>query len=453
MTPERYVVLGLAQVRSPWFRELARWATSSSVPVEFVKAVSLEEVRVRLRSGRGYSALLVDDSVGGLDRDLIDAALEAGTAVVLINSGRAASTWMELGASALLPHDFERADLLQVLAQVAKPMARASGPIATVPEPAERAAYQGRLVGVTGAGGAGTSTVAMALAQGLAADPRHAGLVCLADLALDADQAMLHDARDIVPGVLELVEAHRGVPPTRDAVRSLTWRVDERGYQLLLGLRRHRDWTSIRPRALVAALDGLRGAFRIVIADIDADLEGERATGSVDVEERNVMARSVTDAADLVIVVGSPGLHGVHGLLRVTRDLRDHGVSDHRILPMVNRAPRRPRARAELTRAFGELLQASIGHNGVPSPIFLSERRGIEQALRDGTRLPDSWLAPIREPALTLLDDAEEGPAHDRTRTHGHMEPEPEPVPVRPGSLGAWTEQHEPDDLANGTGG
>lgn len=450
MTTERYVVLGLAQVRSPWFRDLARWATSSSVPVEFVKAVSLEEVRVRLRSGRGYSALLVDDSVGGLDRDLIDAALEAGTAVVLIDSGRAASAWMELGASAVLPHDFERADLVQVLAQVAKPMTRATGVVATIREPDERPTpYQGRLVGVAGAGGTGTSTVAMALAQGLAADPRHAGLVCLADLALDADQAMLHDARDIVPGVLELVEAHRGAAPTRDAVRSLTWRVDERGYQLLLGLRRHRDWTSIRPRALSAALDGLRSAFRVVVADIDSDLEGERATGSVDVEERNVMARSVASAADLVIAVGAPGLRGVHGLLRVTRDLRDHGVSDHRILPIVNRAPRGHRARAEITRAFGELLQASVGPNGVASPIFLTERRGIEETLRDGARLPDAWLAPIREPVLLLLDDAEDGPFHGDLASHL----DPAPVLVVPGSLGAWTEQHEPDGRTNGNGG
>lgn len=447
MTTERYVVLGLAQVRSPWFRTLAKWATSASVPVDFVKAVSLEEVRVRLRSGRGYSALLIDDSIGGLDRDLIDSALEAGTAVVLIDSGRSASTWRELGASALLPHDFERAELVHVLAQVAKPMTRTTGPVAVVDLTEGPTSYQGRLLGVTGTGGSGASTVAMAVAQGVAADPRHAGLVCLADLALHADQAMLHDARDIVPGVLELVEAHRGVIPTREAVRSLTWRVDARGYQLLLGLRRHRDWTSIRPRAFAAALAGLRGAFRIVIADIDADLEGERATGSLDVEERNVMARSVADAADLVMAVGSPGLHGLHGLLRVTRDLRDHGVSDHRILPVVNRAPRGPRARAEITRAFGELLRTSIGHNGVPSPLFLSERRGIEEALRDGARLPDGWLAPITAPAITLLASCEETPL-----LH-HQPIDPEPVLVVPGSLGAWTDQGEGHDLANGAGG
>jgi nitrate/TMAO reductase-like tetraheme cytochrome c subunit len=31
MAAERFVLLGLAQVRSAWFRDLSRWATSASV--------------------------------------------------------------------------------------------------------------------------------------------------------------------------------------------------------------------------------------------------------------------------------------------------------------------------------------------------------------------------------------------------------------------------------------
>jgi hypothetical protein len=31
MTAERFVLLGLAKVRSTWFRDLSRWATSASV--------------------------------------------------------------------------------------------------------------------------------------------------------------------------------------------------------------------------------------------------------------------------------------------------------------------------------------------------------------------------------------------------------------------------------------
>lgn len=441
MAAERYVVLGLAQVRSAWFREVARWATSQSIPVEFLKAMSVEEVRVRLRTGRGFSALLVDDTVIGVDRDLVDIAMEAGCAVVLVDGGRGSALASDLGASGVLPAGFGRGELLQVLGNVATPLSR-SGDVAPAIEPpvGGDARYQGRLVAVIGARGAGRSTVAMAVAQGLAGDARHAGLVCLADLALDADQALLHDAGDVVPGVLELVEAHRTGTPSVDAVRSLTWWVEARGYHLLLGLRRHRDWTSVRPRALAAALDGLRRGFRLVVADIDPDLDGERTTGSLDVEERNAMARATVSAADLVMVVGQPGMVGLHGLLRVTRAVLDHGVPADRIVPVLNRAPRSPRARAEHTKAFGDLLRGAVGECGVPSPVHLGERRHLEQVVRDGGRLPDSWLEPICSPVRALLDIGSISPSSPPA--------DPEPVLVAPGSLGAWTEQGDLPDAS-----
>jgi hypothetical protein len=434
MTTERFVVLGLAPARSSWFRDLSRWSNSAALPVEFLKTMSVEELRVRLRSGRGFSALLVDAAAPGLDRDLLELTREVGCAVIVIDSGHRPGAWSDLGASAVLPVDFGRDDLLQALDQFATPVVRPhEAPSAATPGP--DGGYRGQLVAVTGAGGTGRSTVAMAVAQGLASDPRHAELVCLADLALHADQALLHDAQDVVPGLVELIEAHRTGSPTIDTIRSLTWVVDRRGYRLLLGLRRHRDWTAVRPRAFDAALDGLRRSFRIVVADIDDDLEGERATGSIDVEERNLMARTVAAAADLVVVVGLPDLHGVHGMLRVTRALLDHGVSGRRILPVVNRAPRGPRGRAELTRAYGELLAGANGAVDVPSPIFLADRRHLDELLRDGSRLPDGWLAPACGPVRALLDRelTPPEPRHD------------EPVPVAPGSLGAWTDQLDSD--------
>jgi len=434
MAAEHYVVLGAAQVRSTWFREVTRWATSAMLPIEFVKAVSVEEVRVRLRAGRGFSALLIDDTVAGLDRDLVELAKEAGCAVVVVDSGRSPRRWGELGASALLPSEFSRSDLHQVLAQVAAPILRSQPDRASALAATTPSGYRGALVAITGAGGVGRSTVAIAIAQGLAADPRYLETVCLADLALDADQAMLHGARDVVPGVVELAEAHRSGTPSIDDVRALTWRVSERGYRLLLGLRRHRDWTAVRPRAFSAGLDGLRRGFRAVVADVDADLEGEETSGSLDVEERNAMARVTTATADLVVVVGQPGMKGLHGLLRTTRELLEHGVEGRRLLPLVNRSPRSPRARAELTSAFGELLGTE---SDVPTPIHLQERRHLDDLLRDGTRLPDGWLQPVAGTVRTLLD-----------REDDLRHPAPvvdEPVPVRPGSLGTWTDSGERD--------
>lgn len=447
MTTERFVVLGLAQARSAWFRDVARWSNSASVPVEFIKRMSIEQVRVSLRAGRRLSALLIDDSISGLDRDLIDLALETGCAVILVDSGRSGPTWIELGASALLPTGFSRADLTHTLDQVATPVARTNEAISAGPsEPSTRGGFRGRLIAVTGSGGAGGSTVSMAIAQGLASDARHASLVCLADLALHADLTMLHDATDVVPGIIELVEAHRSGAPSVESVRALTWHVDARGYHLLLGLRRHRDWTAVRPRSFEASIESLRRGFRAVVADIDDDFEGEALTGSLDIEERNLMARAVTQAADLVVVVGSTGMHGMHAMLRVTKDLLHHGVSGQRIVPVINRSPRSPRARAELTRTFGELLSAAAQDHGVPSPLHLPERRNLEVALRDGARLQDAWVAPVYGPVRALLDRYP-----DDATTDGESGREAERlVPVAPGSLGTSAEDDVPGPFEGG---
>jgi hypothetical protein len=430
VSADRYVLLGLAHVRSPWFSELARWATSASVPVEFIKTVSAEEVRVRLRSGRGFSALLVGDDVAGVDRDLVDLASEVGCAVIVVTSGRTARNWTELGAAATIPADFGRSELMEVLGHESTPVARTDRSIVE-PAAAPLVGWRGRLVAVTGSGGAGPSTLAMALAQGLAADPRHSDLVCLADLALHADQGVLHDVGDVVPGVVELIDAHRAGVPRTDEVRRLTWQVAERGYQLLLGLRRHREWTALRPRAFEAALDGLRRAFRVVVADIEADFEGETSCGSLDVEERNLMARSTVASCDLVVAVGRPGVKGLHSLLRVVRELSDQGVTAERLVPVVNGAPKSPRARAEITAAFGELVRTAAPD--LPSPLFVPHRPRVEEALRDGTRLPEPVVAPLRGAVTTLLD---------RVRDTGPVFAAPsEPVAVVPGSLGSWTEE------------
>src|SRR5690606_7812060 len=151
-----------------------------------------------------------------------------------------------------------------------------------------------------------------------------------------------------------------------------------RGYDLLLGLRRHRDWTALRPRAVEAALEGLRRAYRVVVADADADLEGEEQCGSTDVEDRNLLARPACAAADLVVAVGVPGPAGLHAQLRVVRDLRDHGVDGRRIVPVVNRAPRSPRRRAEVSSALAALLAAGAPEATLAcTPVFLPERRRL----------------------------------------------------------------------------
>jgi hypothetical protein len=429
MAGERYVVLGLARPRAEWFRSVGRWATGAALPAEFLKCLSVEELRARLGGGRPCSAALLDGGLPAVDRDLLLAVREAGAVVLVVDDRAQRRDWLALGAAAVLPSTFGREGLLDALATHA--------PLVGLAAPADPGALPSADAGVIpgsslvatvcGPGGTGASTVAAALSQGLAADAYGEAGVLLADLARNAEQAMLHDVRDVVPGVQELVEAHRSGRPARHQVEALTFHVVDRGYHLLLGLRRARFWSTLRPAAFEAAFDSLRQTFGVVVCDVTADFEGDDAGGSIDVEERNLMARTAAGCADVVFAVGRPGVKGLHSLVRVLADLAELGVAPGRIVPVVNAAPRHPRGRAELAAALADVAGPALGGEHTAAPVFLPSRR-VEEALRDAVRLP-APLAPVLTGAFRATVERT-GPVSRRS---------PEPVPVVPGSLGSWT--------------
>lgn len=428
---DRWLVLGFGHPRARWFSRLAHWATAAAVPVEFVKCISADEVRARIAGGRTYSALLVGGNVSGFDRDLVHAGAASGAAVIVVDPP-VERDWGDLGVVAQLSGVFEPDDLMAVLREHARPVRRMSSPVIPA-APAERdTGWAGRLLAVTGPGGTGTSVTAMALAQSLAARPSDRGLVLLADFARNGEQAMIHDAREVVPGLLELIEAHRVGRLGAEEIREMVFDVVERGYHLLLGLRRHRDWTAVRPRSFDAALDGLVRSYRHVVADIDADTEGETETGSIDVEERNLVARTTLERADLVVVVGTPGPKGIHSQARTLRDLRAFGVPAERLMPVVNRAPRSPRRRADLLKAL-TALSAADATDQLADPLLIPDRRDLDGRITDGLGVPAAIADPLIEHAERRLR------ACGRRQAVGSRPVAP--VAVLPGSLGSFTEQ------------
>jgi hypothetical protein len=395
--------------------------------------MALEELGARLASGQAFSAAIVDGALAGVDRDLVDRARQAGAAVIVVDDGRRRVDWGALGVDAVLPDPFDRASLLSALLACAStiegPTGQALPGIAPPP-----AGWRGQVVAVTGAGGAGTSTVAMALAQGLGSASRHQGLVALADLALDADQGVLHDAGDVMPGLQELVEAHRLELPPVEQVRALAFDTGPRGYDLILGLRRHRDWPVLRPRAVQAALDGLARSYRLVVADVDPDLEGDDEVGSIDVEERNVLARTTSHVADLALVVAPPTVVGLRRLVLILDDWHRAGLGPERLLPVISRAPRRGMARAEITQAVAPLLAGMHPDlaAGLPSPLFAADRRGLDAWHRSAMPLPTGLVRPLVEAVEAVLDRV--GPRAAASATD-------QPMRVTAGSLGSWADQ------------
>ncbi|MGI9602742.1 MAG: hypothetical protein ACR2QE_12715, partial [Acidimicrobiales bacterium] len=221
---ERYVLIGLAGPRSEWFGRVSRWATEAVVAADFVKTMSVEELRARLETGRVYSAALLDAGIAAVDRDLLDSARAAGCATVVVLDPRVERDWESLGATATLDPDFDRDALIRVLVTHTRPVRRTeAGNVSAVEVETPR--WQAPVIAVTGAAGTGRSTVAMAVAQGLASHSRHQPLA-LADFALEADLAILLDTGDVVPGVQELVESHRLGAPPPEAVRQLLFPVE-----------------------------------------------------------------------------------------------------------------------------------------------------------------------------------------------------------------------------------
>jgi hypothetical protein len=437
MSGERFVILGLAPPRAPWFEAVAQWTTSAAIAADFVKCVSAEEVRARLASGRRHSVLLVDRSAPSFDRDLVDACRAAATPVMVVTPGARLGTptpdpgAADMGVAAELPARFGPDELLDALAVHCQPVRDGTvmPPVLQDQEPGSF--WQAPLYAVCGPGGTGASTMAIALASGLGRDPRFGGRVLLADLARRADQAMLHDSYDLGPGVQELVEAHRLSRPAPEEVSRMTFHVPRRGYELLLGLRQPEGWAALRPRSVDAAVTGIRRSFQAVVADITGDFEGEAEGGSVDVEERNHMARTVARQATVSLVVGAPGLKGVHSLAGLIRQMVTAGVDGGRIVPVINRSPRHPRARAESARALAALLDAAGLRSALAGPVHVPERK-LEDVMRDGSALPAAVVEPVTRAARVLAD-----------RLADAAPPAAGPERIVPGSLGSWAEDPE----------
>jgi hypothetical protein len=389
---ERYVVLGTAHLRANWFEDVARWSTSGLLPIEFRKCVGVAEVLHRLRQGAACSAVLLDASTPGVDLDLIAAAHHQRTAVILVSGTHGDRAELSAAAAAVLEPGFSPDELMVALGEVARPIDWRFRDTAaeTIAGPTVGTAA-GRLVAVCGRGAPGSSVVAMALAQGLAARPGNTGSVVLADCTLNGDLGTYHDSVDVIPALQEFVEAHRSGAPNRSVAPAMLHRLPERGYGLLLGLRRRHDWTALQPAAITAAFTSLRGWFRWTVCDITADLEGEANTGSVDVEERHALARLALDQAAGVFAVGRPSLKGVRDVVRLVEDLVACGVPPARIQVVVNGSVRSRNARLEADRAIRELTVTALP----APPIHLPSRRSVEAALRCGDPLPGALAEPL----------------------------------------------------------
>ena len=431
MSDEHFVVLGVARPRTTWLTDVGRWATSSLLPIEFIRCVSIDEVRSRLHSDRRFSALLLGEDCTGVDREVIETARDAGCVPIVITDSTPRRDWPALGAADTLSQPVTPQQLLAALRAHAIGVDHRS-PIA-IDETSVDSSPTGRLIAVLGPGGSGTSTTAIAIASHLAVQPSRSHestptRVGLIDASLNADQALLHDLGDVVPGLQELVDLHRTTNPTNDEIRNFFWFSPHHGYDVLPGLRRHRDWSTLRRRTTLAALASIHRAFEFVVADVDADFEGESQTGSIDIEDRNLLARELASNADLVVLTVRAGITGLSRALHDLRELAELGVETQRILLVVLGAPRSTRHRSELSRTILHLFDEAVPSHSLPTPVMVPLRRDLEPFLHDGTPPPRSAFGSITAAVSERLQQIE--PRNPRPSFQAA------PIAIIPGHLG-----------------
>jgi hypothetical protein len=128
----------------------------------------------------------------------------------------------------------------------------------------------------------------------------------------------------------------------------------------------------------------------------------------------------------VVVVVGRSDVVGVHRLAGLVRELRRFGVPTDRLLPVVNRSPRSPRARAEITTALAEL--ALDGADAVPA-VHLPERRRLDEAARTGASWPSGLAAAVGDAVRAVVH-----------RSSAPTDPTQQPERIAPGTLGSFVD-------------
>jgi hypothetical protein len=153
----------------------------------------------------------------------------------------------------------------------------------------------------------------------------------------------------------------------------------DRRLLLVAGQRDPSDWTTVTdPGPIGSALAQMRARGWVVVCDLGSDLEGFERTGSLDVADRHLGARTAAALADAVVLVTAPHGEGLWHAAGTVRDLMGCGVALGRVAVVIARAPRR-RARRSL-RLRAQVMAASVPTWPPNAALVLPERRLLRRA-------------------------------------------------------------------------
>lgn len=377
------LLAALAHPRSNWPTAIARWSTSGALGLDLLTCLSATELTAALASGRDIDAVLLDGASVQVDRDLVGSIARHGSVPVGVEAASVVTDWEALGVTGVLGADFDAAELTSLLGRICDQ--RAVGSRRLIRASLDQDETPATTISVCGPGGAGTSVVAMALAQGMAQD---AGSVVLLDGAVRGHLAMYHDVGDVIPGLGDLVARSRRSTIDPAELNDLDF-ATRRGYRLILGATSVRESHSLPQAATAEALDVIRRYAEVLVVDHDGDLVS------------GPLSTSLIDRASVWVVAIDAGIKGVHDGARFTAEALDAGVPAERVLLVCNRTRRSDPSRATLRSQLRALLGAE--HNPV-QVVFLPRVR-LEGVHRDAVPFPRSLVDPVATAVRQVLAD------------------------------------------------
>lgn len=371
------------------------------------RCVDLADLVALCRAGL-VGVAVVSAGLARLDGDVVARLRTSGVSVLVIEDDDHAGIALSWGVSDVATASTPAATLVERVAALAgRPgsgiaPARPASPAAR-PEPGTvdgepAVADPGTVVAVWGPAGApGRSTVAVNLAVEAAGRGTDTLLVD-ADTAGGAVSTLL-GILDEAPG---LAAACRAAARGRLDAAGLAGHALQAGENLrvLTGATRPDRWRELRPAALAAVLDAARQSAELVLVDLGAGL----ATGHGDAGAAGpgVVAASVLDAADVVVVVGTADPLGLLRLVHALDQLADHAVGRTPVV-VVNRLRESvvgPRPAQQVREALARFAGVSSVH------LLPDDPAATDRSLRLGRPLADaSGAGPLRAAIGDLVVD------------------------------------------------
>lgn len=294
-------------------------------------------------------ATLLTGSLAGVEAELLDALLAAGTAVIaLVADPEIAARLRALGVAVESPLTEPQsvADLIELQTMAASPRARRFSPSDAGPDHAaysgnSSAAYsavnseavrnedddaahpRGEVVVIWGPHGSpGKTTVAVNMAAEAAAMGKKVVLI-------DADTYGAAVAShlglfDEAAGVGILCRLGDDAAPASQLLEKALVRVNIAGSSLLVatGLPRSSRWPEIRPQSLLRAIRELRHELDLIVVDVASPLEvDEDLTFDTTAPQRNAIALAMLDFADRNIAVGRSDAVGIPRMVKAVDEL------------------------------------------------------------------------------------------------------------------------------------